>query len=35
MSKLRVLLAEDHEMMREGLKLLVNRQTDMEIIGEP
>lgn len=34
MKKLRVLLAEDHEMIREGLKLLVNRQTDMETIGE-
>lgn len=34
MSKVRVLLAEDHEMMREGLKLLVNRQTDMEAVGE-
>jgi two-component system response regulator NreC len=34
MNKLRVLLADDHEMMREGLKLLVNRQPDMETIGE-
>ena len=34
MNKLRVLLADDHEMMREGLKLLVNRQTDMECVGE-
>lgn len=34
MNKLRVLLADDHEMMREGLKLLVNRQTDMEAVGE-
>lgn len=34
MNKLRVLLADDHEMMREGLKLLVNRQTDMETVGE-
>lgn len=34
MNKLRVLLAEDHEMVREGLKLLVNRQTDMETVGE-
>lgn len=34
MSKLRVLLADDHEMMREGLKMLVNRQTDMETVGE-
>ncbi len=34
MNKFRVLIADDHEMMREGLKLLVNRQTDMETIGE-
>jgi two-component system, NarL family, response regulator NreC len=34
MNKLRVLLADDHEMMREGLKLLVNRQADMETVGE-
>lgn len=34
MNKLCVLLADDHEMMREGLKLLVNRQTDMETVGE-
>jgi DNA-binding NarL/FixJ family response regulator len=34
MNKLRVLLADDHEMMREGLKLLVNRQSDMETVGE-
>lgn len=34
MNKLRVLLAEDHEMIREGLKLLVNSRADMETIGE-
>lgn len=34
MSKLRVLLAEDHEIVREGIKLLINSQTDMEVIGE-
>jgi DNA-binding NarL/FixJ family response regulator len=34
MKKLRILLADDHEMIREGLKLLVNRQPDMETIGE-
>lgn len=34
MGKLRVLIADDHEMMREGLKLLVNRQADMEAVGE-
>jgi len=34
MTKLRVLLADDHEMMRAGLKMLINSQPDMEIIGE-
>ncbi len=34
MTKLRILLAEDHEMIRDGLKLLVNAQPDMEIVGE-
>ena len=34
MSKLRVLIADDHEIMREGLRMLVNRQSDMETIGE-
>src|SRR6185436_16143852 len=30
----RILLAEDHETVREGLKMLVNAQPDMEVIGE-
>lgn len=34
MNKLRVLLADDHEMIRDGLKLLVNSQPDMETVGE-
>ena len=34
MSTLRVLLADDHVMMREGLKSLVNAQADMEVVGE-
>lgn len=34
MAKIRVLLAEDHETVRHGLKLLINRQPDMEVIGE-
>jgi DNA-binding NarL/FixJ family response regulator len=33
-SKIRVLLAEDHETVRHGLKLLINRQPDMEVVGE-
>jgi two-component system, NarL family, response regulator NreC len=32
--KLRVFLADDHEMIREGLKLLINTQPDMECVGE-
>ncbi len=32
--KLRILLAEDHLTVREGLKLLVNAQDDMEVVGE-
>ena len=31
---IRVLLAEDHETVREGLRLLLNGQADMQVIGE-
>ena len=31
---LRVFLADDHEMIREGLKKLIQEQADMEVIGE-
>lgn len=34
MNKLRILLAEDHETIRDGLKLLVGSQPDMEVVGE-
>ncbi|MDT4965359.1 MAG: hypothetical protein QOJ64_96 [Acidobacteriota bacterium] len=34
MNKLRILLADDHELMREGLKTLINSQPDMEVVGE-
>ena len=34
MNKIRVLLADDHETVREGLKLIIGAQSDMEIIGE-
>jgi DNA-binding NarL/FixJ family response regulator len=33
-SKLRVFLADDHMVVREGLKSLVNAQTDMHVVGE-
>lgn len=32
--KTRIFLADDHEMMREGLRLLLSRQSDMEVVGE-
>lgn len=32
--KLRVLLADDHAIVREGLKAVVNAQPDMEVVGE-
>jgi DNA-binding NarL/FixJ family response regulator len=31
---LRVFLADDHELIREGLRALVNSQSDMECVGE-
>lgn len=33
-TKLRVLLADDHMIVREGLKTLINAQSDMEVVGE-
>lgn len=32
-AKIRVILADDHEIMCEGLKYLVDRQDDMEVVG--
>lgn len=34
MKKLRILLADDHMVVREGLKSLINAQPDMEVVGE-
>ncbi|PYS47331.1 MAG: DNA-binding response regulator [Acidobacteria bacterium] len=34
MTKFRVLLADDHETVRAGLRLIVNAQADMEVVGE-
>ena len=31
MKKLRILLADDHKIVREGLKLLINSQPDMQV----
>ena len=34
MAKLRILLADDHTVVREGLKALINAQADMVVVGE-
>lgn len=34
MEKLRILIADDHALLRDGLKALVNRQPDMEVVGD-
>jgi DNA-binding NarL/FixJ family response regulator len=34
MSKIRVLLAEDHRTVREGFKLILAAQPDIEVVGE-
>jgi DNA-binding NarL/FixJ family response regulator len=34
MKKLRVLLADDHKVVRDGLRLLIDGQPDMQVIGE-
>ncbi len=34
MKKTAILLADDHQIVREGLKLLINSQPDMRVIGE-
>jgi len=34
MPKIRVLIADDHAVLRAGLKLLINARSDMEVVGE-
>lgn len=34
MPKIRVLVADDHAVLRAGLRLLINTQPDMEVVGE-
>lgn len=34
MTKIRILLADDHALFREGISVVLNAQPDMEVIGE-
>ena len=34
MDKLRILLADDHLILREGLSVLINRESDMEVVAQ-
>jgi two-component system response regulator NreC len=34
MNKIRILIAEDHAMVREGLKMLISSQPHLQVIGE-
>jgi DNA-binding NarL/FixJ family response regulator len=34
MTTLRILLAEDHKVMREGLRMVINKEANMEVVGE-
>lgn len=34
MEKLKILLAEDHRILREGLKRMIDEQPNMEVVGE-
>lgn len=34
MGKIRVLIADDHAVLRAGLRILINTQPDMEVVGE-
>src|SRR5215471_9039412 len=32
--KIRILLADDHPVVRQGFKLIINQEPDMEVVGE-
>ena len=34
MNKIRIIIAEDHQTVRDGIKFLINAEPDLEVIGE-
>ena len=34
MDKIKIMLVDDHNVLRSGLKVLIDRQADMEVVGE-
>ena len=34
MAKIRILLADDHTLFRQGIKTLINAEADMEVVAE-
>ena len=34
MARIRILLADDHTVMRRGLRLLLEQQADFQVVGE-
>ncbi|HWS97357.1 MAG TPA: response regulator transcription factor [Candidatus Methylomirabilis sp.] len=34
MRKIRILLADDHQLMRSGIRLMLERETDLSVVGE-
>ena len=34
MRKIRVLLADDHQLMRSGIRLMLEREADLSVVGE-
>ena len=34
MGNIRILLAEDHVVVRESIRQLLNRESDLEVVGE-
>ena len=34
MKKITVIIADDHTLLREGMRLLLEKETDIQVVGE-